>query len=353
MAVPHACLPERVDTLSRRFLNTTVALVHRCDPALISGDLEQTTEPSIILPPRRGENGFDSGVWSVRARPGHFVAIVFIHGYSGALTRTWGNFPTFIQADHRLDAWDLFSVGVTTSLLPDLIDCLVLYGTPSDGLRWAGPFKFWNRQVRDLSADSDFMRDLRQRRNALFDDPPFTFATVAGDTDDFVPGASSLDPFERRFHHVVPGNHLGIVKPTSRSDVAVRVAISSIVGEGASAGPWSEARMAIERGEFREAARRLEPHADELDPHALVQLALALEELGRRDKALATARTTQRQAHRRHGCSRRPAQASLAARAPAAGRDQGKKRSMPMPIAKPLRLAITRRPSTWRSTSRS
>ena len=131
------------------------------------------------------------------------------------------------------------------------------------------------------------MRDLRQRRNALFDDPPFAFATVAGDTDDFVPGATSLDPFQRRFHHVVPGNHLGIVKQNSPSDLAVLMAISSIVGEGAPAGPWSSARMAIERGEFRKAARRLEPHADELDPHALVQLALALEELGRRNEALA------------------------------------------------------------------
>lgn len=271
------------------------------------------------------------------------VAIVFIHGYAGALAATWGEFPNLLASAPALNGWDVFSIGYSTSLMPDLwylwsrkpsidtladllrthlrngllasyrrivllahsmgglvvqralvddgavrdrVGHLLLYGTPSNGLRRASPFKFWNRQVRDLAEDSDFIRDLRQRRAPLFSDPPFTFCTVAGDEDDFVPRTTSLDPFDARFHRVVPGNHLGIVKPQSSSHLGVRVALSAIVGDAAAIGPWNAARVAVERGEFQQAIQQLEPNADELDPHAAVQLALALEEMGRREDAL-------------------------------------------------------------------
>lgn len=287
-------------------------------------------------------NTIDAHVYEVRAASNE-VAIVFIHGYAGELAATWGMFPSLLAAAPALHDWDILSIGYATSLVPDLcylwsrkpsiatladllrahlrdgrlapyrriallahsmgglvaqraliddgavrdrMGHLLLYGTPSDGLRRARPFKFWNRQVRDLAADSDFMCDLRQRRAPLFADPPFTFCTVAGDEDDFVPRTTSLDPFDARFHRVVPGNHLVIVKPPSSSHLGVRVALSAIVGGAAPLGPWSAARVAVERGAFQQAIQQLEPHADELDPHAAVQLALALEEMGRRDEAL-------------------------------------------------------------------
>jgi pimeloyl-ACP methyl ester carboxylesterase len=284
-----------------------------------------------------------ASVSQIRGSAQQRVAIVFVHGYSGALDKTWGNFANLIKEDRRLQEWDIFSIGYTTSLFPDLlymwsrqpsiatlsdllrthltqgllapysrmvllahsmgglvaqralidqdavrdrIDCFLLYGTPSNGLGKASTFKFWNRQVRDLGEDSEFIRDLKQGRASIFSDPPFGFATVAGDVDDFVPRTSSLDPFDKRFHKVVPGNHLEMVKPTDSSHLALLVAINSIIGDAAPLGPWSAARAAVERDEFQVAVKQLEPHAEELDPHAAVQLALALEELGRRGDAL-------------------------------------------------------------------
>jgi pimeloyl-ACP methyl ester carboxylesterase len=279
---------------------------------------------------------------SVR-RNGTSVAVIFVHGYSGNLAETWGQFPTFLMSEPQLRGWDIFSLGYPTSLIPNLTylwsampsiatladlmrthltdgalrkyrriailahsmgglvaqralldDALILdrtshlllFGTPSDGLRKASAFKFWNRQVRDLGCDSTFITDLRNRRPALFGAPKFGFMTIAGDVDDFVPRESSLDPFDKPFQKVVPGNHLAIVKPAAADYLGVRVVVNTITGNAADAGPWSAARVAVERGEFQEAIKQLEPSAAQLDANALVQLALALEEVGRQADAI-------------------------------------------------------------------
>src|SRR5947209_7027508 len=56
---------------------------------------------------------------SIRAEGGD-VAVVFVHGYSGDLTATWGQFPALLQLDKRLHGWDIFSLGYPTSLFPNL-----------------------------------------------------------------------------------------------------------------------------------------------------------------------------------------------------------------------------------------
>src|SRR4051794_40669679 len=56
---------------------------------------------------------------SIRANRGE-VALLFIHGYSGDLAATWGEFPSHLAAEPRLHGWDIFSIGYPTSLYPDL-----------------------------------------------------------------------------------------------------------------------------------------------------------------------------------------------------------------------------------------
>jgi pimeloyl-ACP methyl ester carboxylesterase len=282
-------------------------------------------------------------VLNAARRDGAAAALVFVHGYSGNLAESWGQFAAFLMNEPRLRGWDIFSLGYPTSLTPNLIylwsampsigtladlmrthltdgtlrsyrrvailahsmgglvaqrallddpkvlnrtSHLFLFGTPSDGLRKASPFKFWNRQVRDLGRDSEFIADLRIRRPAVFHAPRFEFVTLAGDVDDFVPRESSLDPFDRRFHRVVPGNHLAIVKPATAQHLGVQVVLNVMAGNTAYAGPWSAARLAVERGEFHDAIGQLESFAAQLDANALVQLALALEEVGRQEDAI-------------------------------------------------------------------
>jgi len=281
------------------------------------------------------------------------VAILFIHGFSGNLGETWGMFPFLLAAEPCLEGWDIFSLGYSTRLLPGLplwtaqpsiavlaelfqthlgfgaleryrqiavvahsmgglvvqraildnprvcgrTSHLFLFGTPSNGLAKASVFKFWTRQVRDLGRDSAFIKDLIGRRPAVFGNPSFEFATIAGDIDNFVPPESSLDPFDKQFHRVVRGNHLEIVKPEVATELGVQVVVGTMCG-AAAVRPRNAARVAVEHGEFKEAilqfagtAERLDTAAiaklaQELDAGALVQLALALEETGRREEAL-------------------------------------------------------------------
>jgi pimeloyl-ACP methyl ester carboxylesterase len=285
---------------------------------------------------------------------GNKVAVVFIHGFSGNLGQTWGIFPSLLAAEPCLNGWDIFSLGYSTKLLPGvpfwtappaieilaklfqthlgfgdlqrysqvailahsmgglvvqraLLDDpairgrtshLFLFGTPSNGLGKASVFKFWTRQVRDLGRDSAFIMDLSNRRRAVFDNPSFEFATIAGETDNFVPPDSSLDPFDKRFHRAVPGNHLEIVKPVAATHLSVRVVIGTMCRQAAAGGPRDTARLAVEHGEFQHAilqfagtterldAAALTRLAQELDAGAAVQLALALEESGRSGEAL-------------------------------------------------------------------
>ena len=46
-------------------------------------------------------------------------AIVFVHGFGGDPSETWGSFPDFLMADAILDGWDIFSLGYSSKLAPD------------------------------------------------------------------------------------------------------------------------------------------------------------------------------------------------------------------------------------------
>src|SRR5512138_2648077 len=49
------------------------------------------------------------------------AAIVFVHGFGGNPSTTWGRFPDWLVAETRLHGWDLYSLGYTTRLVPDLV----------------------------------------------------------------------------------------------------------------------------------------------------------------------------------------------------------------------------------------
>ena len=271
-------------------------------------------------------------------------AIVFVHGFGGDPSGTWGDFPKYLMENPILAGWDVYSLGYLSGLAPDfkglwtgnpsittisrfvhtvafmgklkqyqaivfiahsmgglvvqraLLDFddlldrtshVFLFGTPSAGLRKAGWFKWFKRQVDDLADDGVFVPKLREDWMKLWPkNPPPYFWTVAGDSDEFVPASSSLGPFSVEQGFVVPGNHLEIVKPDSADDPAVEIVVNGIQGKAAPAGPWNTARVALQMLDFRKVVEKLEPLADELDDSHLVQLALALDGLGKMDKAL-------------------------------------------------------------------
>lgn len=275
---------------------------------------------------------------------GNPAAIVFIHGFAGKPEKTWGDFPAILKENAKLSDWDIYSFGYDTRLLPDIVGVwsadapigtlanlletasgippmdryrtmailahsmgglvvqralvddrladrishVVVFGTPSAGLVKASLFSFWKRQLRDMAANSEFIRDLREKWNDRFGKGmPFAFRTLAGENDEFVPRTSSLDPFPQSTREVIHGDHREIVKPQSADSPNVRFVVKTLLGEAPSTGAASGALLALEQRDFHKAIRILEPIVDELDEDGLVRLALALEGVGRPDKAIA------------------------------------------------------------------
>jgi pimeloyl-ACP methyl ester carboxylesterase len=280
---------------------------------------------------------------TVHRKEGNEVALVFIHGFTGHPELTWGHFPKFLGQDSRISDWDIFSLGYATTLALDIrgfwrgdpelasvadllrtdaevllrayktlalighsmgglaiqraliddarfcdrISHVFLFGTPSKGLVTASWLQFWKRSIGDMAQGSRFITDLRARwSQTIGSQPPFQFYVIAGDQDYFVPRSSSLEPFSPLQCAVVQGNHLEIVKPLDANDLSVQLVLHGLIGTAAPAGPWNAARVAVESRNFRDAIAQLEPQKDRLDPATLVELALALEGVGRRNDAI-------------------------------------------------------------------
>ncbi|MCZ6662110.1 MAG: alpha/beta fold hydrolase [Actinobacteria bacterium] len=278
---------------------------------------------------------------------GEKAAIVFVHGFGGKAEGTWGEFPDLIAKTAELKGWAIYALGYNTSLFPDirgiwssdaglkelagylvtrttvgplakkktlafvahsmgglivqrsLLDSgeladrtshVVLFGTPSAGLKKAVWFRKLKQQAQDMYKDSEFIRELRDDwAEKLATRPPrrFSFWAVAGDRDQFVPPVSSIEPFPVSERQVVPGNHVEMVKPNGTDSLSYQLLGDILKGDAAPGGDHASARVAIESRMFNEAIATLEPNASALDDQHLVMLAIALDGVGRRADAKA------------------------------------------------------------------
>lgn len=272
------------------------------------------------------------------------AAVVMVHGFSGDLD-SWDEFSGLMMADPRVDDWDVARVRYATGLRldiphvwtadPDLAACarqlrtalstsplrdyaritlvahsmgglvvqrailddrelagrlahVVLYGTPSGGLRKAAAGQILKRQFRDMGHGGRFVKSVRKRwATQVGNAPPFDFVAVAGDRDAFVPPESSIGPFPDHQVRVVPGDHLQIIAPETREHLGYGVLIDLLTGAGRNPSRAAGTRLAAERGEHRQVVEDLLPHAPELDDAMLETLALSLDTLGRREEAIA------------------------------------------------------------------
>lgn len=296
-----------------------------------------------------------------RRTPGNQAAIVFVHGFGGGASDTWGMFPEFIRNRAELAGWDVLSLGYSTNLRVDLVGLwsadpdirriagllathaklgelkdygalafvahsmgglavqrallddaelrgrvrhVLCYGTPSGGLVKAWLGRLFKPQMRDMWTDSAFITGLRAEWTGQFaangsKRHPFHLTLIAGERDEFVPPRSSQEPFGAAdfpdvAKHVVPGNHIEMVKPERADNLSVAVLANTLIGRAAPAGPWNAARVAVEQGDFQRAIDELLPRETELDDAALVSLALALDGVGRGAEALALLERHQR-----------------------------------------------------------
>ena len=227
--------------------------------------------------------GQQSNITTVRDT-GADRAVVFVHGYNGAQDDTWELFPSLLgSATQNLD---IFTLGYATTLLPDIVgiwsadpdlpilatmlstelaieplsryksltliahsmgglvvqkalvddsrlakrvENVILFGTPSHGLRKAKVLRFWKRSLQNMAFESPFIAALRAAWKERFEPkPPFNLLVVAGSTDQFVPPNSSLDPFDVSVRRVVPGDHIAIVKPEKANAPSLALVVATL-----------------------------------------------------------------------------------------------------------------------------
>ncbi len=271
--------------------------------------------------------------------------VVFLHGYSGSRDDTWDRFPGLLGS--ATPDWDIFTVGYATTLLPDVVGIwsadpdlpilagllrtqlvmkpleryqsialiahsmgglvvqkalvddevlskrvrhVILFGTPSGGLRKAGWVPFWKRQLSNMAEGSEFITGLRQVWKERYGGTsPFDFLVVAGASDQFVPPASSLTPFDARFQRVVPGDHVSIVKPANADAPSLSLVVATLgAGKAPARDPIADLRLAAERPSARasELVQKVEARATEMSVKDVVDAALALDAAGKRVESI-------------------------------------------------------------------
>ncbi|HEX7159565.1 MAG TPA: tetratricopeptide repeat-containing protein [Edaphobacter sp.] len=273
-------------------------------------------------------------------------AVVFIHGFTGSRDDTWDRFPGLLGS--AVSDWDIFTVGYATTLLPDVVGVwsadpdlpilstmlrtelgtkplasygslaliahsmgglvvqkalvddptvakrvlhVVLFGTPSGGLRKTHWVRFWKRQLDNMAEGSPFITELRSRWKSLYGaKPPFNLLVIAGASDQFVPPASSLGPFEAQVQRVVVGNHLSIVKPADAEAPSLNLIVSTL-GAGTTPAPdhVAQLRLASEQSTAKAPTlvQTVEADAGKMSVPLIVDAALALERAGQRGEAIA------------------------------------------------------------------
>ena len=182
--------------------------------------------------------------------------------------------------------------------LPSRVSHLLLFGTPSGGLKTAAAAKKVQAQLADMAECGEFITKLRTEWDAA--DLTFEFRAVKGTEDVFVPPESSQGPFPcldgMRFDKsqcgIVPGNHTGMVKPLNEEDECVGFVVARIQGTAAPTGIWSASWEAIGITEAQDTVAKYDTNPADLDKKTRVALALAHDVLGARDRAIEVLKTS-------------------------------------------------------------
>jgi tetratricopeptide (TPR) repeat protein len=271
--------------------------------------------------------------------------LVLVHGFSGNAKDTFTGLPELLMKDSAFNGWHIYSVGYSTDIMPsiglgiwsaipdigkvsqyfnttlefefkeyqriaivahsmgglvvqkailemkkeelDRIQYLILIGTPSNGLRKAALAKWWNRQLRDMSDDGDFIKALRTGWTIKFPiNYPFQFKAVAGMNDEFVPVKSSLEPFDKSYQEVIAGNHLSIAKPDSPTHVGFKLILNFISGDAQDNIKGDPEEVNLLLGEYQAVVNKLKEKSDQLDKRGLTNLVFAMEGLGQTNEAM-------------------------------------------------------------------
>ncbi|EAQ75276.1 hypothetical protein WH5701_09339 [Synechococcus sp. WH 5701] len=98
---------------------------------------------------------------------------------------------------------------------------VALFGAPTGGVRAARRLAFLNPQLRDVAAESTFLRTLQADLSRQWKDPTFAWRIVAAVDDVTVLRESVFYDFPRAVRRTVPGDHVTMIQPTRQDEPVV------------------------------------------------------------------------------------------------------------------------------------
>ncbi len=271
--------------------------------------------------------------------------ILFVHGFSGAAASTFGNVPSLLMKQEKLDGWDMAPLGFAGNVMPEMgynvwasvtdlniissylatsikhkyskykrialvahslgglvaqqaiiqlhdfelnkVSHLLLFGTPSNGISENVIADLDQDDLKELSQNSNYIKTLRQKWNERFKDSyPFSFKTIAATKDNFVNITSSLEPFPKKYQTVVEGDHFGIVSIEDENSDTFNLIINSLTNNKFHSQFSSSEEINIALGNYDEVIKELLPNSNSLDAKGLERLVFALEGADRAEEAL-------------------------------------------------------------------
>lgn len=269
--------------------------------------------------------------------------LLFVPGFSGESTGTFGDIPKFLQANSDFDGWAMKSLGYSPGVQPKLgkdiwgairdvdiiagnlktsikykfrdydriaivahslgglvaqkailgldednlnrISHLIMFGTPSNGIAPEVLTKQWNKKYSEMSSEGDFIKSLRANWNSTFDEKlPFKLKVAASIEDEYVPLESCHEPFGEEYREFVDDKHLMMVKPKDEKDDAYSLILNTLTGSKFFNEYTNKEEINLTLGKYDAVVKKLLHNKEDLDKTGLKQLIFALEGLERKEE---------------------------------------------------------------------
>ncbi len=108
----------------------------------------------------------------------------------------------------------------------------------------------------------------------------FNFKTIAGSKDEFVPIESSLEPFDRKYHGVIEGNHITMIKPKDENDIhhqSFEIILKTLTDQQVAYLRGNPEDINLLLGEYHTVINKFLPNSKLIGLRELIQLVFALE----------------------------------------------------------------------------
>ena len=272
-------------------------------------------------------------------------AVIFVHGFSGEASDTFGNIPQYIIEDPKMKGWDMFPLGYSENVKPSMgkgiwasveditrisdnlssaiehkfkkykriaivghslgglvvqralldlaeqdlgrISHVILFGCPSAGIDPSVGTKGIYKRLKELFSDQPFIKKLRKDWDTQFGATmPFKFKVVAGTDDDDIPVSSSLKVFDEENRVTVSGKHFSMVQPADIKHDGYQLIVSTLTNTTFLNEYTNEEDINNLLGDYDAVIKKLLPTKDTLSDKGLKQLLFALEGMDRNDEVM-------------------------------------------------------------------